>query len=201
MLERACPTDGELAAFAHGRVAGPLLDRLAGHLTGCPTCHQRLEHPERTPHPVVRLLRHAPTQDWYRASSAAAPASGPAPDCADGSGERHPPRVLPLAAPGLGGPRRRNSLAVVAPLRRLRLHCSLVCGLEPNLSAGWLEPKAMRTLNQNGTASEDACFFPALCFFLPCCLRRRRSALISAADCVLYTSSRVSQPRRATSTP
>jgi serine/threonine-protein kinase len=76
MPERACPTDDELAAFAHGRLAGPLLDRLAEHLTGCPACQQRLEHAESTPDAVVRLLRRpAPTQDWNPPSSAPPPPS------------------------------------------------------------------------------------------------------------------------------
>ena len=73
MLERACPTDDELAAFAHGRVAGPLLDQMAEHLTGCPACQQRLEHVECTPDAVVRLLRRpAPTQEGGLASTAPA---------------------------------------------------------------------------------------------------------------------------------
>ena len=73
MPERPCPTDDELAAFAHGHLAGPLLDRLAEHLTGCPACQQRLEHVESTPDAVVRLLRRpARTQDWGPASSAPA---------------------------------------------------------------------------------------------------------------------------------
>src|SRR6516162_3881348 len=73
MPERPCPTDDELAAFAHGRLAGPLLDRLAEHLTGCPACQQRLEHVESTPDAVVRLLRRpARTQDWNPATSAPA---------------------------------------------------------------------------------------------------------------------------------
>ena len=73
MPERPCPTDDELAAFAHGHLAGPLLDRLAEHLTGCPACQQRLEHVESTPDAVVRLLRRpARTQDWDPASSAPA---------------------------------------------------------------------------------------------------------------------------------
>jgi anti-sigma factor RsiW len=67
MHERACPTDDELAAFVHGRVAGPLLDRLAEHLTACPACQQRLEHAETTPDAVVRLLRRpAPRKDEVR---------------------------------------------------------------------------------------------------------------------------------------
>src|SRR5215469_16252518 len=71
MPERACPTDDELAAFAQGRVAGPLLDRLAEHLTACPACQQRLAHADTTPDAVVRLLRRpAPTQDWDQASTA-----------------------------------------------------------------------------------------------------------------------------------
>jgi eukaryotic-like serine/threonine-protein kinase len=71
MLECACPTDEELAAFAHGRVAGQVLDRLAEHLTGCPACQQRLEHAESTADPVVCLLRRtAPSQDRNQASSA-----------------------------------------------------------------------------------------------------------------------------------
>jgi eukaryotic-like serine/threonine-protein kinase len=70
MRERACPTDDELAAFAHGRVAGPPLDRLAEHLTGCPACQRRLERAESTPDAVVSLLRRpAPTQDWNQANS------------------------------------------------------------------------------------------------------------------------------------
>ena len=74
MPERPCPTDDELAAFAHGHLAGPLLDRLAEHLTGCPACQQRLEHVESTPDAVVRLLRRpARAQDWDPASSAPAP--------------------------------------------------------------------------------------------------------------------------------
>ncbi|HEY7428762.1 MAG TPA: hypothetical protein VH682_31315, partial [Gemmataceae bacterium] len=64
MHECACPTDDELASFAHGRVVGPLLDRLAEHLTACPACQQRLEHADTMPDAVVRLLRRpAPTQD------------------------------------------------------------------------------------------------------------------------------------------
>src|SRR3954453_21424295 len=64
MHKGACPTDDELAAFAHGRVVGPLLDRLAEHLTACPACQQRLEHADTTPDAVVRLLRRPPpTQD------------------------------------------------------------------------------------------------------------------------------------------
>jgi eukaryotic-like serine/threonine-protein kinase len=71
MPERTCPTDDELAAFAQGRVAGPLLDRLAEHLTACPACQRRLEHADTTPDAVVRLLRRpAPTQDWNQPSTA-----------------------------------------------------------------------------------------------------------------------------------
>jgi serine/threonine-protein kinase len=71
MHERACPTDDELAAFVHGRVVGPLLDRLAEHLTACPVCQQRLEHADTTPDAVVRLLqRSAPTQDWSQTDPA-----------------------------------------------------------------------------------------------------------------------------------
>ncbi|HEY7309600.1 MAG TPA: serine/threonine-protein kinase [Gemmataceae bacterium] len=71
MHERACPTDDELAAFVHGRVVGPLLDRLAEHLTACPACQQRLEHAETTPDAVTHLLRRpAPSQDWNQTSSA-----------------------------------------------------------------------------------------------------------------------------------
>jgi serine/threonine-protein kinase len=74
MPERACPTDDELADFAHGRVAGPLLDRLAEHLTGCTTCQQRLEHAENTPDGVVRLLRRpSPTEGWRQPTPAPAP--------------------------------------------------------------------------------------------------------------------------------
>src|SRR5690242_19388647 len=70
MPERACPTDDELAAFAQGRVAGPLLDHLAEHLTACPACQRRLEHADTTPDAVVRLLRRpAATQDWDQAST------------------------------------------------------------------------------------------------------------------------------------
>src|SRR5262245_25512414 len=73
MLEGACPTDDELAAFAHGRVAAPLLDRLAGHLTGCAACQQRLEHAERRPDAVVGLLRRPSlTEGWNRSSPAPA---------------------------------------------------------------------------------------------------------------------------------
>ena len=71
MPERACPTDDELAAFVQGQVAGPLLDRLAEHLTGCPACQRRLEDADTAPDAVVRLLRRpAPTQGWNQASTA-----------------------------------------------------------------------------------------------------------------------------------
>src|SRR5262245_17604221 len=71
MPGRACPTDDELAAFAQGQVAGPLLDRLAEHLTACPACQRRLEHADAAPDAVVRLLRRpAPTQDCNQASTA-----------------------------------------------------------------------------------------------------------------------------------
>jgi serine/threonine-protein kinase len=64
MPERACPTDDELAAFVHGRVVGPPLERLAEHLTACPVCQRRLEQADTTPDAVVRLLRRpGPTQD------------------------------------------------------------------------------------------------------------------------------------------
>ncbi|HYT93416.1 MAG TPA: serine/threonine-protein kinase [Gemmataceae bacterium] len=73
MLECACPTDEELAAFAHGRVAVQVLDRLAEHLTGCPACQRRLEHAESTADPVVRLLRRSSsTEGWNQASPALA---------------------------------------------------------------------------------------------------------------------------------
>src|SRR5262249_16885179 len=73
MLEGACPTDDELAAFAHGRVAGQVLNRLAKHLTGCPACQQRLEHAESGPDAVVRLLRRASlTEGWNQSSPAPA---------------------------------------------------------------------------------------------------------------------------------
>jgi serine/threonine-protein kinase len=71
MHERACPTDDELAAFVHGQVVGPPLDRLAEHLAACSACQQRLEHAETTPDAVVCLLRRpAPTQDWNQPSPA-----------------------------------------------------------------------------------------------------------------------------------
>src|SRR5579884_2055886 len=67
MHERACPTDDELAAFVHGRVVGPRLDRLAEHVAACPACQQRLEHAETTPDALVRLLRRpAPRKDEIR---------------------------------------------------------------------------------------------------------------------------------------
>ncbi len=55
-----CPTDAELAAFAEGKLSGPVLDRMAAHLTSCADCQGRLEHLDGRPDPVVELLRRTP---------------------------------------------------------------------------------------------------------------------------------------------
>jgi serine/threonine-protein kinase len=55
-----CPTDAELAAFAEGKLSGPVFDRMAAHLTSCADCQGRLERLDGRPDPVVAMLRRPP---------------------------------------------------------------------------------------------------------------------------------------------
>jgi serine/threonine-protein kinase len=110
MLELACPTADELVAFAHGRLAGPLLDRLAEHLTGCTACQERLEHAESTPDAIVRLLRRTTLiQDCNQASFATPP----------------PPPRQPVPQQ-IKGPAAKQSGTHLLYYRRLRLNFVVV---------------------------------------------------------------------------
>jgi serine/threonine-protein kinase len=146
MLECACPTDDELAAFAHGRVAGQVLDRLAEHLTGCPACQQRLEHAESRPDAVVRLLRRPSlTEGWNQAS--------PAPAL--------PPRGQ-LVPPPINMPAAEESGIRLLYYRRLRL--GLVVVLIVLLALGFLRFGDFDFLNINDSTHNPVRFLFAVLF-------------------------------------
>jgi hypothetical protein len=60
MHPAACLSAEDLAAFAEGRLPGPVLESAARHLEACPDCQRRLEARDGAPNPIVEALRRSP---------------------------------------------------------------------------------------------------------------------------------------------